>query len=223
MHGRKARGMKQTSALSMYILPHSLGFQSSRRQPYRAPGFRYRGEGASPPRAASPSRPSVVTRRGLDVRMACECLYRADVSASVEQIANEGAPPVVRAEGLHARLLGTPVQRVEDSLVCHPPQLHPPTLAHGREEGARLRAPPTQPGGERCCCAVYRVDGARLPPLARAYRKAAGLRVVVGQVECDSLGAPTAAPRRRHRPGKWRAHRWRTARPWALASDATKR
>jgi hypothetical protein len=67
--------------------------------------------------------------------MACKCLYRADVSSGVEQIADEGAPPVVRAEGLRARLLGTPVQRAKDGLVRYPPQRHPPTLAHGREEG----------------------------------------------------------------------------------------
>src|SRR5947209_3988236 len=80
---------------------------------------------------------AVVTCRGLDLGMSGELLYRAQIGAGIQEIADEGPPQVVRCEGRHTRLESSLAGDVQHALPRHPPPPQLPALIDGHKQRPR--------------------------------------------------------------------------------------
>src|SRR5438105_1977178 len=77
---------------------------------------------------------AIVASGGLDLRMAGELLHGAQVGTSVQEIADEGSPKVVRRERCHTGLDGSAASDVQHGLSRHPPRPQPPSFINGHEQ-----------------------------------------------------------------------------------------
>jgi len=113
---------------------------------------------------------------------------RGDVGASIEKIANERSPKVVRTEPLDARATRAALQYLQDALRRHSASDHAARLIDRPEQRAGRFATDSEPASQGSAAAVHRVDDPVLPTLRAANRQRAPVPAIRARIAARNRG-----------------------------------